>query len=60
MPDVKIGDPVEYKIIDRDEGEKWIPATVTHIDFYQICVQDANNEKRVIPRRSKEWRRSHN
>lgn len=52
----KIGDAVEYRMIDRHTGEFWVPATIIFIDDHQICVQAADHVRRAIPLHSPGWR----
>ena len=55
---ISIGDPIEYAIMDRDDGQRWVPATVCHVDHYQICVADAAGNKRAISRNQPiRWRK---
>ena len=58
MTSLTIGEPVEFRMVDRDEGEKWLPATIIAVDDFQICMQGADNIRRAIPRRSADWRRA--
>lgn len=58
-----IGDPIEIKVIERSPykrapEEKWLPATVVHIDEHQIGVAFSDGERLAVPRHSNgQWRR---
>ena len=55
-----IGDAVEYRVMEyrgpEDIREVWVPATITSVNYYQICVQDADHIARAIPRYGEQWR----
>ncbi len=65
MNEPKIGDAVEYRLMEyrgpNDIREVWVPATITSVNYHQICVQDADHIARAIPRFSRfsgrpQWR----
>ena len=62
--DIRIGDAVEYRIMNHLEGkswEGWIPATVVSIRFHHnfksvVGMQGADNIRLALPMDSPDWR----